>query len=175
MRGGLAGWGVGGVSVPCPRAPGGRAPSGLFSSHLGPAGEPQNYSALPGVLRGTVPCTPLQQPRPHKVGALSWLKISLMTLALSPGSCQRRSPESFRRASRDLGPGREGPSSPLVTCGRGEMVHSAVLPPSPLPPLPSPPLPLVPLVTAGWRLQEVGPKHKVSECCTSHSQAGLGC
>ena len=39
------------------------------------------------------------------------------TPALSPMSGQQRFPERFRTGSRDLGPGREGPSSLLVAFG----------------------------------------------------------
>lgn len=77
----------------------------------------------------------------------------------------------FRRGSRDLGPGREGPSSLLVTWGGGRWVILLFCSPAPIL---SPPLSLVPLVAAGWRLWEGGPTRRASGCCTFHSQVGLG-
>lgn len=95
------------------------------------------------------------------------------TLALSPESSQQRSPERFRRGSRDLGLGRNRPSSLFVTWWQGgdECPFSLFAALSLSPPLA---LPLVPLVAAGWRLREGGPKCKASGCYTSHSQVCLG-
>lgn len=60
-------------------------------------------------------------------GHMAGSEVSLMT----PAGNQQRFPERFRRGSRDLGPGREGPSSLRVTWKEGKMGHSTCSVPSP--------------------------------------------
>ena len=56
-------------------------------------------------------------------GHVASSEVSLMT----PASNQQGFPERFRRGSRDLGPGREGPSSLRVTWKEGRWVILLVL------------------------------------------------
>lgn len=63
----------------------------------------------------------------HSERARGWLK----SVFNDSSEHQQRFPERFRRGSKDLGPGREGPSSLRVTWKEGKMGHSACSVPSP--------------------------------------------
>lgn len=101
-------------------------PSVLFSS-LGSTGKGPPTQDCQGSSQRAV-CLPSSQAAgKHSERARGWLK----SVFNDSSEHQQRFPERFRRGSKDLGPGREGPFSLRVTWKEGKMGHSACSVPSP--------------------------------------------
>lgn len=123
------------------------------------------------------PSCPVRTQWRHAAGS----EASLMAVAAGPSPQLRSVPrEQSGEVPCEAQEGVQGPGagkgravlSPCDLRAGGERGHVAV--PLPSPPHPVPPPPLVPLAAAGQRLQEGGPKRRVSGCYTSRSQADPG-